>query len=94
MLASSVPGRITIDFRDSVHPAKAWIIGIGDGPDRVELLAFDGEPELEREAPRPVVRRRVAPEARLRRSVLGATATALAAGCTCPEFCERDHANE
>ena len=37
------PIRITIDFRDSVHPARGWILGRLDGsPDRVDVLAVNG----------------------------------------------------
>jgi hypothetical protein len=70
MRPTAVPTRITIDFRDAIHPSRTWILGLGDSSaDRVELLAF--------EHPGP-----------------NASATALTAECTCPEPCERDHANE
>ena len=67
------PARITIDFHDSLHPARGWILGVGDTPGRVELIAFappDGEAGED-----------------------GAVVVDLG-GCTCPDFCERDHANE
>lgn len=63
-----VPTRITIDFRDALHPSRTWILGIGDGSDRAELIAFEAPAEDE--------------------------ITALRAACTCPDYCERDHANE
>ena len=69
---TAVPTRITIDFRDAIHPSRTWILGIGGGGDpRVEVLAFDRRPG----------------------PTLGRPA-ALAADCACPDFCERDHANE
>ena len=82
MSPTAIPSRITIDFRDAVHPSRTWILGVDErSPSRVELLAF--------EAP-------LAPSLGT-----GATAalpkprpTALTADCACPDFCERDHANE
>ena len=41
MSPTAVPARITIDFRDSLDPARAWILGVGGASARVELLAFD-----------------------------------------------------
>jgi hypothetical protein len=89
------PARITIDFHDSLHPARGWIVGIGDPSARVELIAFAGsdggavgavsEPdgagvrEVGRDAPGASSRLLVAADG---------------AGCTCPEFCLLDHANE
>ncbi len=70
------PARITIDFRDSVDPHRAWIVGVADGRSRVELLAFEPRPD-DGTAERPF-----------------APIAALQGDCTCPEFCERDHANE
>jgi hypothetical protein len=70
MRPTAVPTRITIDFRDAIHPSRTWILGLGDtSVDRVELLAFE-------------------------RPAATASATALTAECTCPDPCERDHANE
>ena len=79
MSPTAVPTRITIDFRDAVHPSRSWILGLEeDGAGRVELLAFDERPAAA--APRPTVRR--------------GRPTSLSAECACPDFCERDHANE
>jgi hypothetical protein len=86
MSPTAVPTRITIDFRDAVHPSRTWILGLA-APSvgrRVELLAFDGPspPSLGNDAtPRSSF-------------AIGARPTALAADCACPAFCERDHANE
>lgn len=79
---TAVPTRITIDFRDAVHPSRTWILGLGDaGPRRVELLAFDGPPSRSLgSGPVPTMPR--------------TRPTALSAECACPDFCERDHANE
>jgi hypothetical protein len=81
----SLPTRITIDFRDSVHPSRTWILGLEDETAvRVDLLAFD--------APMPPS---------LRGGTATAVASpppvalrALSAECACPDFCERDHGNE
>jgi hypothetical protein len=82
MSPTAVPTRITIDFRDALHPSRSWILGLGADPEgRVDLLAFesDGTSEPARAASRPLPRRRP---------------TALSADCACPDYCERDHANE
>jgi hypothetical protein len=76
MSPTPVPTRITIDFRPSVHPSRAWILGVGDEPARVELLAFD-HPIDAAGAIEPL-----------------RALSAASAACTCPEFCELDHANE
>lgn len=81
MSPTAVPARITIDFRDAVHPSRTWILGFGeDAPARVEVLAFESPlaPSLGTAA---AALPRVRP-------------TALSAECACPGFCERDHANE
>ena len=80
MTPTAVPTRITIDFRDAIHPSRTWILGLGTGSGRADLLAFEepAAPRLGSAAP-PVPRRRP---------------TALSADCACPDFCERDHANE
>ena len=78
MRPTAVPTRITVDFRDSIHPSRTWILGIGAaGAPRIDLLAF--EPAHTEAAVRPLPRRRP---------------TALTTDCTCPDYCERDHANE
>ena len=78
MSPSTLPTRITIDFREAVLPSRAWILGIGEQSARVELLAFE-QPWEAPGASDP------------RASVMFAAADD---SCTCPEFCERDHANE
>ena len=45
MSPTALPARITIDFRESLDPARGWILGVGDSLKRVELLAF-AKPEL------------------------------------------------
>jgi len=81
MSPTAVPARITIDFRDAVHPSRTWILGVGaEVPSRVELLAFDAP-----SAPTLGSATRALPRAR---------PAALSADCACPDFCERDHANE
>ncbi len=82
MSPTAIPARITIDFRDAVHPSRTWILGFDDvAPNRVELLAFDAprSPSLGSGTLQPLPRTRP---------------TALSADCACPDFCERDHANE
>lgn len=84
MSPTVMPARITIDFRDAVDPSRSWILGLGTAArGRVDLIAFDRSP--------------VSPSDRLPvrsvRSVLSHP-TALIADCSCPDFCERDHANE
>lgn len=85
MSPNAVPARITIDFRDAVDPSRTWILGLGvAGPERVDMLAFEERPAPtfganDRPLPRPLPRPRP---------------TALTADCACPDFCERDHANE
>lgn len=78
MSPTAVPTRITVDFRDAIHPSRTWILGIGDeAAPRVDLLAFD-----------------VAEAPGLARAVPRHRPTALTTDCTCPDYCERDHANE
>lgn len=81
MSPTAVPARITIDFRDAVHPSRTWILGFDEvDSTRVELLAFA--------AP-------IAPSLGSAAAALPRTRpTALSADCACPGFCERDHANE
>lgn len=89
MSPTAVPTRITIDFRDSVHPSRTWILGLdaqsaGSAGRRVELLAFEG----------PSTPTLGSPAAALPALAAPAHPTAMVAECGCPEFCERDHANE
>lgn len=82
MSPTAVPARITIDFRDAMHPSRTWILGFdADTADRVDLLAFDTPlaPSLASGTSAPLPRTRP---------------TALSADCACPDFCERDHQNE
>lgn len=84
MSPTAVPTRITIDFRDAAMPSRTWILGVDeDTTDRLELISFEG-----RDAPRSPGGR---PRTGLRS---GGLAAALLAECACPDFCERDHANE
>lgn len=70
MHPDAIPARITIDFRDELHPSRTWILGLDASGGRADLVGFE-EPR-----PRPSFVAR------------------LATSCTCPDFCERDHANE
>lgn len=86
MSPTAVPSRITIDFRDAVMPSRTWIIGVDEGAaDRLELIAFDG---------RDAVPTQRAPGRSVTATGSGRAAAALFAECACPDFCERDHANE
>ena len=76
MSPSAVPARITIDFRKSLDPGRGWILGVDKSPRRVELLAFET-------ATSEAAHTEVA-------DPLSLTVVAEA-GCTCPDFCERDH---
>jgi hypothetical protein len=85
---TAVPTRITIDFRDAMLPSRTWILGVDEAaPARVELIAFDAgrpsEPSIPHRSDSSVAR----PSPHVR-------PTAIVAECACPEFCERDHANE
>jgi hypothetical protein len=89
MSPTAVPTRITIDFRDSVHPSRTWILGLdatptGSAGRRVEVLAHEAgaEPTLASPIAAPLPLHTVA------------RPTASLAECVCPDFCERDHANE
>jgi hypothetical protein len=90
MSPTAIPARITIDFRDAVLPSRSWILGVDEAvPARVELIAFDAPVRASTEPAMPhrgaSAGRRSAPQVR---------PTAILADCACPEFCERDHANE
>jgi len=86
MSPTAVPTRITIDFRDAAMPSRTWILGVDEGAaDRLELIAFDGRAAAPTQ--RASGRSRTAPGSRW-------AAAALVAECACPDFCERDHANE
>ena len=86
MSPTAVPSRITIDFRDSALPSRTWILGVDEASTaRMELIAFEDA------APRDGVPSRRRWEGSLPDAIAPA---ALTADCLCPEFCERDHANE
>jgi len=95
MSPTAVPTRITIDFRDAVHPSRTWILGLDDRGGRVDLIAHDpplaGSPEPALPSSNTPSRVWVHPTARIGEF---AHPTALSSACACPEFCERDHANE
>jgi hypothetical protein len=86
MSPTAVPSRITIDFRDAAMPSRTWILGVDEAATaRMELIAFD---DPARQGGLPATRPTAAD--------VPATVepSALTADCLCPEFCERDHANE
>jgi hypothetical protein len=91
MSPTTVPTRITIDFRDSVHPSRTWILGLEREPlVRVDLIAFEAaEAALAAMTHPPTLGALPGP-----RPTAPSTVSALSADCACPEFCERDHANE
>lgn len=85
MRPTAAPTRMTVDFRDVAIPSRTWILGVDHGAaDRLELIAFDGRDAAPTQ--RAPGRSRTAPGSRW--------VTALLAECACPDFCERDHANE
>jgi len=69
MNLTAVPTRITIDFRDDLHPSRTWILGLDEGG-RADLLAFAAPLQP---LPYPAI---------------------LTTACSCPDYCDRDHANE
>ena len=88
MTPTAVPSRITIDFRDAALPSRTWILGVDEAAtSRMELIAFDGG------APGAGIAlpHRSATSMEI---LSGAAPAAMTADCVCPEFCERDHANE
>jgi hypothetical protein len=88
MTPTAVPSRITIDFRDAALPSRTWILGVDEAASgRMELIAFDGAmPGIDVALPHRAPTRSEVPA--------GVTPAAMTADCACPEFCERDHANE
>ena len=89
MSPTAIPARITIDFRDAVLPSRSWILGVDEAaPARVELIAFEAPASTGTE---PAVPHRTTASSRPAPLV---RPTAMLADCACPEFCERDHANE
>ena len=86
MSPTAVPSRITIDFRDAALPSRTWILGVDEAATaRMELIALREAAPLD-----DVPRRRMFGSD----SQDGVAPAALTADCLCPEFCERDHANE
>jgi hypothetical protein len=88
MTPTAVPSRITIDFRDDALPSRTWILGVDEAATgRMELIAFDGRaPAADLAVPH-----RPGPPVE---ALAGVVPAAITADCVCPEFCERDHANE
>jgi hypothetical protein len=88
MTPTAVPSRITIDFRDAALPSRTWILGVDEAATgRMELIAFDGGAPT---GDMPVPHRAMT----VTDVAAGAAPAAITADCACPEFCERDHANE
>ena len=86
MSPTAVPSRITIDFRDAALPSRTWILGVDEAATaRMELIAFEDRARSE-DVP--------AQRAAARHVPASVTPSALTADCSCPGFCERDHANE
>jgi hypothetical protein len=97
MSPTAVPSRITIDFRDAALPSRTWILGVDeDASERIELIAFDGGSPVADGAPSPRITRPmpVAVASSPGYDVAGFAPAAVLADCACPDFCERDHANE
>jgi hypothetical protein len=88
MTPTAVPSRITIDFRDAALPSRTWILGVDEAATgRMELIAFDGgAPGSDMAVPYRATTRHHVP--------VDLAPAAMTADCACPEFCERDHANE
>jgi len=75
---SPIPARITIDFRQAILPSRGWIVGELSGPIRHRVELIT-----------------LAEPQEARDAVAGFLPSAGASSdCRCPEFCERDHANE
>ena len=97
MSPTAVPSRITIDFRDAALPSRTWILGVDeDASERIELIAFDGGSPVSEGVPTP---RTVRPMPVVMAAMpghlpAGIAPAAVLADCACPDFCERDHANE
>jgi hypothetical protein len=86
----SVPTRITIDFRDAAMPSRTWILGVDDGArDRIELIALERRDGVVADPAVPVSDRPRGRTAPGRRAVM-----LRHVECSCPDFCELDHANE
>jgi hypothetical protein len=84
MSPTAVPARITIDFRDAALPSRTWILGVDEpATARMELIAFEAPPRDDMAARGGGVG-----------PVASTAPAAILADCACPDFCERDHANE
>jgi len=78
MSPTAIPSRITIDFRDAALPSRTWILGVDESATSRLELIAFDRPVSPME---PVPRHR-------------AIRPAAVPDCACPDFCERDHANE
>jgi hypothetical protein len=78
MTPTAVPTRITIDFRDAALPSRTWILGVDEAATDRMELIAFDGAPVADPAPRP----------------LPVSPAAVVADCVCPDFCERDHANE
>ncbi len=78
MTPTAVPTRITIDFRDAALPSRTWILGVDEAATDRMELIAFDGAPTSDAAPRP----------------LPVALAAVVAECACPDFCERDHANE
>ena len=97
MSPTAVPSRITIDFRDAALPSRTWILGVDeDASERIELIAFDGGSAVSEgvSTPRTFRPMPVVMAAMPGHFPAGIAPAAVLADCACPDFCERDHANE
>jgi hypothetical protein len=97
MSPTTVPSRITIDFRDAALPSRTWIIGVDeDASQRIELIAFDGGSPIADVTPsrRTAQPMHVAMAYASGAIQAGVAPAAMLVDCACPDFCERDHANE
>jgi len=75
------PRRPARPMKLEVDPAHAWMVG----------LVVEARPAA---VARAVARGRLTPGRRATSTRGPGCAWAADAACTCPEFCERDHANE
>jgi hypothetical protein len=78
MTPTAVPTRITIDFRDAALPSRTWILGVDEAATDRMELIAFEGLPTVDASPRP----------------LPMALAAVVAECACPDFCERDHANE
>jgi hypothetical protein len=88
------PARITIDFRDSIDPHRGWIVGVGDGRARVELITVESPARATAGTARDGGAATDGGRLVAGNGADPAVPVLAVLDCTCPEFCERDHANE